>query len=236
MAEYKISQTPNKPPTNPKLKGFWAPTVQQKKLRKKTLIIGLSVAGGIILLGIIVAGIKLHNDNSLEHNPPPVIHGGTKAEKTTGSVYAVTAAAFKAVTDAVNAKDATMLNSYYASQVHIVIVNSLISETVDGSKAGDIINGGLTSADTPWDFHVPADELAGWQMGPYGQYFTGIDVVGISADGDVISIGFDTDGNIDSVFIAPSDILDAPTTPDSGSSDTTTTPDSTLPVDTNPAD
>jgi hypothetical protein len=128
------------------------------------------------------------------------------------------------------------LGSYFASQVHVIIPNSSINEVVGSNNASSIIDNGLIGSASPWNFHVPVSELSQWQSGPYGQYFTGIDVVGISSNGDVISIGFNNNGQIDSVFIAPVSSLGAAGS-DTGS--TTTTPSSTgqtVPEPVNAAD
>lgn len=225
MAQYKISQSPGT--KKPKIKSFWIPQAQKKTLNKKVVISSISVAAVALIIGAVAATIHFRDKTIYLHGaPPPIGKSVNEDPKTSNNVYTVSAVTFKAVTTAINAKDASLLGSYYASQVHIIITGSLVNETVGANNAGSDVNNGLAGFKGPFNFHVPASELAGWQAGPYGQFFDGIDVVGISSDGEVVSIGFNTSGQVDTVFIAPADTLDAPSSGGGspGSSQTETSP------------
>jgi cytoskeletal protein RodZ len=228
MDKYKISQTPGKSkPLN--LKTFWAPKQQRKTLRRKTIITSIVVALIIIIVGVVFAAIHLKNKAAPKAGPLPHDTSQKVPAKGSNSIYTISPATFKAVTSAITAKNLSLVGSYYASEVHVTIVNSSINEVLSSANASNIINAGLSGSTNPWDFHVPASELSQWQSGPYGQYFDGIDIVGISSNGDVISIGFNNSGQIDSVFIAPVDVLDSSGS-STGSNATTTPP----PIQTSP--
>jgi hypothetical protein len=225
MAQYKISQSPGT--KKPKIKSFWIPQAQEKTLNKKVVITSVSVASVALIVGAVAATIHFRDKPIYLHGAPPPIGKSVKeGPKSSNNVYTVSAVTFKAVTSAINTKNASLLGSYYASQVHIIITGSLVNETVNANNAGSIVTNGLSGFQAPWNFHVPANELAGWQSGPYGQFFDGIDVVGISGDGEVVSIGFNTSGQVDTVFIAPADTLDPPSgsSGSSGPSQTETSP------------
>jgi len=235
MDKYKISQTPTK--LSPKIiKNFWVSKGQRKTLNKKTIITSVIVAVIIIIAGIGFAILRLKNKPATPSGALPV-HGATVKETTPPSrIYTVPPATFNAVTNAVTNKNASLLGAYFASQVHVIIPGSFINEVISSNDAANLINNGLAGAASPWNFHVPASELSQWQSGPDGQYFNGIDIVGISSNGDVISIGFNNTGQIDSVFIAPVSSLGSSGST-SGSATTTPSPSTqTAPQPVNAAD
>ena len=209
MAEYKISQKPEKP-ARPSIKSFWIPKLQAKKLNRKTATITLAVAGVAIVVGAVFAAIKLTSQKpTTPRSTLPLISSTTKPGSAANqTAHAVPAAAYQALKTAVATKNASLLNAFFAAKVRIVIIDSNINEVVDAAEAAALINDGLGAAQNPWNFNVTRDQLIGWQNGPYGQYFSGTVAVGISANGDVISVGFDNNGQINSVFVAPSNVLD----------------------------
>ncbi len=226
MADYKISQN-TKEPLPKSIKNFWAPSRQQKVLQKRTVVISIIVSVIIIAVGAVFATIKLRGQSNPTNNQPIYLHGTHQSVNNQNqSFYAIDANTFNNVSNAISSKNAALLKNYYAAQVHVIIVNSLTNEIIGNDKVADVIANAISGAQSPWNFHVPPSELSGWQAGPYGQYFDGIDEVGVSTDGTVISVGFNTDGQIDSVLIAPSGDLDSTTPP--------TQPDQTPPEQETP--
>jgi hypothetical protein len=231
MAEYKISQKNNvsKPGA---LKNFWTPQRQQQVLRKKTVVTTIILVGTVVVLGGILAAMKIRSNAPIYlHSTAPIVQGLQLKQSTAKhNIYAIDPSTFNSVTSAITNKNTTVLNSLYASQVHIIIFGTLTNEILDNSKVAAVIANSISDAQSPWNFHVPASELAGWQTGPDGQYFDGIDEVGISSNGIVISIGFNTDGQIDTVFVAPSDVLDATTSPTETNTNTPPNEETPLPI------
>lgn len=217
MDKYSISQTPagkgskNRQIGN-KVNRTKAAKRQSRSLNPQLVLGGLVLIAVLVLAGLVWMRFFVGSPQAASGN-----NSGQKTNKTTP----VTASKRDAVTAAVDNKQPTGLNHYYAAQVRVIMpgYNKLLS----AADVAKIISNPLNSAQTPWNWHVPPGDLSNWQTGPYGDNFTGNVVVGISNDGTVISIGFDNDGNIDTIFIAPAGDL-APTTP---GGDTTTNPGAT---------
>jgi hypothetical protein len=219
MDKYKISQTPEK---NKGLdpKKFWVPEAQRKRIKKQTIVRNVIIATFIIVLGVGVASLKLRN-KPIPHSQAPNQPNTTVAESAnSSSIYSVPAKTFSDVTQAIIADDPSLLGKYFASLVRVDIPGSSVNEIVSGDDVSSIISGGLNGATNPWNFHLPESDISDWQTGPYGQYFDGIDIVGESSNGDVISIGLSNNGQINSILIVPITVLDPGSGSDSGPTQT----------------
>jgi len=227
MEHYKISQTAKKIPVPAKLKSFWVSKGQKKTLSPRAIFGTIGVA--VVVIGIGVAVVLLFKNRAPVHKSSSI--GLPASNSPKNPLYTVSQPTFVNVTNGVTAKNLTILGSNCASQVQVVIVNSHINETVSCSTAESLVNNALDGAVNPWNFHVMASEIASWQNGPYGQAFDGNDVIGESANGEVISIQFNTSGQITSVTLAPSNSLPGTPSNSSGSSSssggTTTNPSQT---------
>ena len=217
MDEYKISQTPGNKKSAPSTKGkkttkrkaSKAPKARNtKSLSPQYVMGGIVVALVLILAGVAWAHFIAKSDTSTSGSAASVKDGG-KA----GSKGIVPGEAFNTVTNAISDKNPSSLNKYYAKNVKVVIRKKGINQTVSGKSVEALIKDVLNSAQTPWDWHVSTAQLSAWQQGPYGQYFTGNVIVGISNDGTVVSIELNNDGEIITVFIAPVGDLTTPGTP-----------------------
>jgi hypothetical protein len=228
MEQYKISQNPGGPsspaPVNSGKKPAKAPKPPKRGKRKtyvpkqrqtRSLDPQLVLGGAVVALLLIFAGVAWAAH--LSKSKAPAVNGGAAATKKTagGSGKVIPGETYNAVTSAIGDKKPNALNKYYAKSVHVFIRGHNINQTVTGSQAGALVNDYINGAQTPWNWHVSASDLSAWQTGPYGQYFTGNDIVGISNDGLVISITIDDNGQITGIFIAPVGDL---TTPGSGGS------------------
>ncbi len=238
MDEYKISQTPgtkkSAPSTKgkkaPKRKGSKAPKARNTKALNPQLVMGAVVVALVLVLAGVAWAHFVAKDDTPTGTTASVKDGG-KA----GSKGIVPGEAFKTVTNAISDKNPSSLNKYYAKEVKVVIRKKGINQMVSGKSVEALIKDVLNSAQTPWDWHVSTSQLSAWQQGPYGQYFTGNVIVGISNDGTVVSIELNDDGEIITVFIAPVGDLTTPGTPTpagdtSGGGTTTPTPTTPTPV------
>ncbi len=209
MEQYKISQKPTGGQSN---KTNNHKPVVPKHRQTKSLDPRLVVGGVVIAVLLIAGGIFF----ALRFNKKtPQIHPATHTkERTTQPVPGPT---FTSVTSAVNNKQPGALNAYYAHNVHVIIKGRTIDQTVNASQVEGLIGSFINGAETPWDWHVSATQIALWQNGPYGDYFNGSVIVGMSQDGLVISIGIDENGQIATVFIAPASEL----VPNNSTTDTT---------------
>lgn len=242
MDQYKISQTPGgKRPA--KKKGSRPPKRKFKRTLDPQMIMGVVAA----VLALILVGAAVAHFAGKRDDPTAPNSSGTSGKKGggTASTGIVPGEAFGAVTEGIGNKQPGALNKYYAKTVHVVIPKRKVNQNVAGKSVESLITDLLNGATNPWNWHVPASDLAAWQNGPNGQYFTGNVIVGISQDGTVISIGFNGNGEITTVFIAPVGDLTAPTgTAGGGGSGTGTgtgttnpgTPGSTSVTDQNDSD
>lgn len=235
MDKYKISQTPEKDKALD-LKKFWVPDDQRKRIKKQTIVRNIIIAVFIIVLGVGAATLKLRSKPTA-HSQAPTQPNTTVAESNSPStIYGVPAKTFTDVTQAITADDPSLLGKYFASLVRIDIPNSSVDEVVSGDDVSSIISGGLNGATNPWDFHVPESDISEWQTGPYSQYFDGIDIVGESSNGDVISIGLSDTGQINSVLIIPITTLDPGSDSNDDSSQAPTQTSTPTPLPTSNAD
>jgi uncharacterized membrane protein YgcG len=209
MDSYKLSQNPGKAkkPINNKKRS----ASRSSKRRTGRSLDPQLVLGGIVLVMILVlAGLAwAHYFGKTNPSPNSSQTGGNR-----GTVV-VPAKTFSSVTEAIGNNKAADLNHYYASQVHVVMVGSKYDKMLGSADVNGIISNPLNSAQSPWNWHVPPGDLSAWQTGPYGQYFDGNVIVGISSDGTVISVGLDDNGQITTIFEAPVGDL---TTPSNGGS------------------
>lgn len=242
MDQYKISQTPGgKRPV--KKKGSRPP----KRKFKRTLDPQMIMAVAASVLALIFVGVAVAHFAGKRDDPTVTGSSGATTKKGTGSgsTGIVPGEAFGAVTEGIGNKQPGALNKYYAKTVHVVIPKRKVNQNVAGKSVEALISDLLNGATNPWNWHVPASDLAAWQNGPNGQYFTGNVIVGISQDGTVISVGFNSNGEITTVFIAPVGDLTTPTsgtgsggtgTGPGGSSTSPTSPDSTPVTNQNDSD
>lgn len=217
MENYRISQNPGsaKPP-RPAKGG------RSRRSATKSLSPGLILGGILVALVLILGGFFWVRFLSRQ---PAATNGGTAT--TTGTVGkglktadkgTIPEKTYNAVTAAIGNKKPSNLKAFYAASVKVVIPKKSINQTVEGSDVDGLVSNPLIDAVSPWDWHVSAQDLAAWQNGPYGQYFVGNVLVGVSADGTVISIGFDSNGQIVTIFIAPvSEVTGSGTSGSSGS-------------------
>lgn len=225
MDQYKVSQNPGsgkKPP----VKKSRPPKRRGSQSVSPTMILLIVVA----LLLMIVGGVLAWRSYKQKAQPQA---GGPGQTSQTGTVSEATS---QEITQAIGNKNPDGMAKFYADKVKVVIVRQKFNKTLLAGQVGQYVNNPLNSAQTPWDWNVSPSDLSAWQTGPYGEYFTGNVLVGISADGTVISIGFNDQGEIVTIFIAPaSDLTDPATgsTPaqDGGTSspDDGTTPPTNLP-------
>jgi hypothetical protein len=68
----------------------------------------------------------------------------------------------------------------------------------------------LNDARGPWNWSPTQQQLNQLRSGPYAQYFGDNTVIGVSANGYVVSYTVNREGKITDIFISPS-ILDAGT-------------------------
>jgi hypothetical protein len=183
------------------------------------VLLGVSV---IVLIGIaiviaVVVVNKMHNKNRVTLS--------TVSNQTTGTTFSIPKKAYQAVTTAISSKDTSILSGTYAKNVHLIIKQNDVNAIVAGSDVNALISGIINGITGSCNWQISTSLLSQWQNGPYGQYFSGNDLVGLCNDGTVISIVFDSGGQIVTVFIAPETSLVTPssgsTTDSSGSSTTT---------------
>ena len=62
----------------------------------------------------------------------------------------------------------------------------------------------FSAATAPWDWELPAAELAGYAAGFYSDYFPDDALVGKSSDNYLVSFSFDSSGDISTIFITGS--------------------------------
>lgn len=204
MAEYKISQTPDgKKPT----------TAKRRKVAKRASSRRLSpqlVMGGIVLVLVLTFGGLAWAHFFIAK--PQVANGNTAARANARPVHKpVSPATRSAVTDAIASQKAGNLSGFYAPQVHVVMTKQGINRTLSAAEVSQLISNPLNGAQSPWNWHVPAGDIAAWQTGPYGQYFDGNVIVGQSSDGTVVSVAVDGNGQITTIFVAPVGELTPPT-------------------------
>lgn len=209
MDQYKISQNPDGPEDKPPevhKASHSGRRYHQPRHRNVTLSPQLIIGAVVAAILLFAAGAAWAHWLSGSNKPATGSSGSSQSSASvrgTGVSTGVTAATFTAVTNAVANKDTSALSSHYAKQVHVRIVASSIDKTLNANEVNALINDPLSGALDPWNWHVSSQQISIWQAGPDGQYFTGNDLIGISSNGDVISIGFDDNGQIDSIFIAP---------------------------------
>jgi hypothetical protein len=219
MDQYKISQTPgSKTAKKTKKNKVQAPKQRDTQSISPQLITVIVV----LVLALVLAGVVVaHFMTKKATSNSGASSAASKAASKSGASVAVSGKTFTGVTNAFGSKNVGALNSYYASKVHVVLIRSGVNQTYGSGQVGAVVSNPITNALTPWDWHVPAGQLAAWQTGPYGQYFLGNVVVGISSDGTVAAIHFDSSGQIDGIFMAPVGDLTTPTPSANGG---TTTP------------
>ena len=201
MDQYKISQNPtpgNKAKGKKKVKAkkFKGPKHSGTRLNPK-LVAGTLIGVAILVLG----GVGWARWFGGSHD------NGANGQSSKGTVTTpkgtVSNTTYNTVTSAVANKQPSALNALYASRVHVYILGTGVNRSVNASEVGNLLSDPLNGASDPWNWHVSPADLAAWQTGPYGQYFTGNDLIGESANGDVISVSVDSNGQIDSIFVAP---------------------------------
>jgi hypothetical protein len=236
MDKYSISQSPDDLKTPITKRGKEGSKVQAAK-DAKTISPQLVIGGLVISLILVLAGIALVYQLSKKGDESTESGKSTNIVPSSAAKGVITTASFNDVTGAIGNKNFSALKSQYAKQVRIIIPRSATRKTVGSNDVEGLIGNPLNTAQTPWDWHVTSSQLAAWQQGPYGQYFSGNVIIGISADGTVISIGFDSNGQINSIFIAPvADLIAPPPAAGSGNSGgSSTTPNNTAPTTTAPS-
>ncbi len=223
MDQYKISQNPGSNKKGPKKQ---PPNNKLRNRSASRLLSPQLVIGGIIGATLLVAVGVFAATHFADKLPIPGAKTTTKKSGAKTSDGAITGDAFNDVTNAITNKKPGDLKAYYAKTVHVVIPGQTINQNVDGSKVESLIGDILNGAQNPWDWHPSPSQLAAWQQGPYGQYFEGDVIVGISDDGIVVVITFDDSGQIVTIFIAPVGDLTTPTAPTGGGGTTPTDPGS----------
>lgn len=213
MDEYKISQTPDeapqpegqakpnsvKPKKAPKASHRPASGHRQTRSLDPQLVLG-GIVGVLVLSLVSLVWIRFVNKPAANTTP-------AKSTSNSATTKPIPVATFNGVTAAIDGHKAADLGHYYAAQVHIVIPGKGVNQTLGANQAAALINSLLNGAQNPWNWHLPAGQIATWQQGPDGQYFQGNVIIGESGDGTVVSIGVDGSGNITSVFITNSDDL-----------------------------
>lgn len=212
MDKYKISQAGIKKRIPKPIKAIWHSKRQVKTIDPKLMIGIVGGAIGIIVLGLLVSIFIVGGHKGANSKLPP--HASSTSSSSSAGIPS---AAYNALTNGVTNKNLSILGSYCTAKIHIIIVKSGVDETLNCSDAAKLINGGISGATNPWNFHVPESDISAWQTGAYGQYFSGTAIVGESANGDVISIIFNNSGQVTTVIVAPANSL-TPTDSSTGSS------------------
>ena len=232
MDQYKISQTPGKGRKKPAKRKVKTPIRRDARSLDPQMVMVVVVLILVLVLGVVAGAYFFRKSPS---NAGSGSNAASKGSSASGQVAGVPGPTFTDVTTAIGNKNAAGLKAYYAKRVRVVIIKSSLNQTLGAAQANGVIANPLNAAQTPWDWHVSPGALSAWQTGPYGQYFIGNVLVGIAADGTVISIHFDDNGQIDVVFVAPVGNLTTPATPGgtstttTGGGTTTTTPPVTTP-------
>ena len=206
MDQYKISQNPGSSKqggakAKSKKKRVSAPKHRDTQSLSPHLVMGAVVLVLVLVFGGLVWAHYFNKPSSSE----TAANSNKTASKKGGSGAATTIPedAVTGVTNAISNNKPADLKVFYAKKVHIIVVRTATNQTVGSAQVESLISNPLNSAQTPWDWHVPPVDLSAWQTGPYGQYFNGNVLVGISADGTVIVVHFDANGQIDSILIVP---------------------------------
>ena len=228
MDQYKISQTPTSKGKKPRKTKVVTPKRKDARtINPQAMMLVVVIALGLVLATVFV--MRTMRKPAVPTASGPVVKGAA------GTQGVVPGEALTEVTTALNNKNAAGLTAHYASKVHVIVLKSAVNQTVGSKQAQGLVTDPLNSAQTPWNWHVSSGDLSAWQTGPYGQYFTGNVVVGISGDGTVISIHFDPNGQIDVVFVAPVGDLTSPASRGSTGTGTGSTGGTSSPTTTTPA-
>lgn len=233
MEQYKISQNPGggKRTTKSKKK---KPAKAARRKQAKSLDPQILMVVGVIILLLALGGFAyarfFSNDEATT-----AANGAAQQAKEAGEVPEAT---FTGVTTAISNKKVGDLNTYYAAKVRVRILSKSINKTVSKAEVEALISNPLNSAQTPWNWNVPAELLSQWQTGPYSEYFVGTVIVGQSPDNTVIVIHLNENGEIESIFIAPASELTNPpatqppaTPPSDPVPNTPSDPEATTPSD-----
>jgi uncharacterized membrane protein YgcG len=212
MDQYKISQNPGSGPKKSVKHKAKSKIKAPKRRDTKSISPQLVMTAVVVVLIMILGGISWAHffANKVDNTGDKAKQASAKAGNKPGSGGVIPGPAFTNVTGAIGNKDVAVLRQYYAKKVHIVVVKKGVNQTVGAGQVEGIVSNPLNGAVTPWDWHVPAGTISSWQTGPYGQYFTGNVIIGLSSDGTVVSIHFDGNGQIDGIFVAPVGDLTTP--------------------------
>lgn len=224
MDKYKISQTPagKKPATKKKAR---APARKQSRSTDPKLVVVAVIA---IVVALVMGGIVYAR--FIGNKEEPVVNTAAEAQKRANEQGVVAPEVLDGVTNAIDNKKPSDLTKYYAKNVRIIIPRRSVNQIVGKGQVGNFVDNPLNTAQTPWNWNVPPQDLSAWQQGPHSEHFIGNVIVGISPDGTVIAIHIDENGEIDSIFIAPVEDLTSPTPASPSNPNTPTDPEPETPT------
>jgi hypothetical protein len=222
MDRYKISQSNIKQQLGKPIKSVWSSPNRIKSINSKQALALIGGALVLIAVGILIGIIFFGSSHKPSQTEPS--SSLTAASKTN---TVISTSAYNALTTGVS-----ILGSYCAPKVHVEIVESGVNETIDCKLAASLIDGAIENAKNPWNFHLPESDISAWQTGPYGQELSGTNIVGESANGEIISIGFNNGGQVTTVIVVPVGLL-APASATSNASNTSGSSTGTTPKGSN---
>jgi hypothetical protein len=227
MDRYKISQSNIKQQLGKPIKSVWSSPNRIKSINSKQALALIGGALVLIAVGILIGIIFFGSSHKPSQTEPS--SSLTAASKTN---TVISTSAYNALTTGVANRNLSILGSYCAPKVHVEIVESGVNETIDCKLAASLIDGAIENAKNPWNFHLPESDISAWQTGPYGQELSGTNIVGESANGEIISIGFNNGGQVTTVIVVPVGLL-APASATSNASNTSGSSTGTTPKGSN---
>ncbi len=202
---YRIDRTAKKEPTMAEV------MAAAKKPRSEFIRQAALIAATLLLLGVLVVLVIVRIVRQNDSSPPnqaPLAQGqhvpSVKSNRPSGdnSPAGKTKVASAA---AIETQDLETLSGKFASSVKIVILTkkTKTTRTVSGTEALALITL-INNAQNPWNWNLPADQLAAWANGPYGEFFgagNNVNLVGLAANGFVVSLIINEQGQIIAILI-----------------------------------
>lgn len=127
----------------------------------------------------------------------------TVGGQTSCTPVAPVAATIDNIKSSIASGNIATLEGYMANTVNVILTDTGSTTFNTSARAVTSVNSFIASATLPWNFALSQSVLSKYSTGKFGNYFTSVAVVGLSANNQVISFGFDCQGKISTVLLSP---------------------------------